>query len=369
MSAKYPEADAAPEDHRFSAIDRSPAPSPTSRRGLDLEIGTMSRGEPSSGGRSWSVVICAHTMDRWDDICDAVRSVEAQEAPPDEIVLVVDHNRVLLERCAAEFREHKVVENHEAKGLSGARNSGIAASMGEIVVFLDDDAVADRAWLKEMAPLFEDPFVAGVGSGAMARWIGSRPRWFPDEFLWVVGCTYRGLETGTVRNGLGCAMALRRSVFERVGGFDARLGRNGSKLPISCEETEFSLRAARDNPLMRFVYAPGTTIEHKVPAERLTVNYFVLRCFAEGISKARVAAIAGGNALTTEKTYVARTLVAGVSRGLREAIVRLDGWAAMRAAAIVAGLSSTIAGYVLEKFVLPLGGARRVEVARSRANC
>jgi len=109
-----------------------------------------------------------------------------------------------------------VIENREAKGLSGSRNSGVWASTGDIVAFLDDDAVADPRWITIMAPLFENPSICGVGAAAEARWIGAKSQWFPDEFLWVVGCTYRGLEPGTVRNGLGCAMGLRGVVPRNV---------------------------------------------------------------------------------------------------------------------------------------------------------
>jgi hypothetical protein len=317
---------------------------------------------------SCSVIICVHTMDRWPDICEAVRSVQAQDAPADEIVLVVDHNRDLFERCKHEFHDVEVIENHETKGLSGARNSGVAASISDIVAFLDDDAVADPAWLKAMAPLFEDPFVTGVGASASARWLGARPPWFPDEFLWVVGCAYRGLETGIVRNGLGCAMALRRSTFERVGGFDARLGRNGSKLPISCEETEFSLRAARADPRAKFVYAADIIVAHKVPPERLTFRYFVLRCFAEGVSKARVARFAGATSLATERAYVLRTLLGGVVRGVVGSVLKLDASAGGRAVAIMLGLASAVAGYAWEQIGLAAGGEHRLDARAARSS-
>jgi hypothetical protein len=307
-------------------------------------------------------------MDRWPDICEAVLSARAQDAPAVEIVLVVDHNCDLFKRCKHEFHDLKVIENHETKGLSGARNSGVATSIGDIVAFLDDDAVADPAWLETMAPLFEDPFVTGVGASASARWVGARPPWFPDEFLWVVGCAYRGLETGVVRNGLGCAMALRRSAFERVGGFDSRLGRNGSKLPISCEETEFSLRVARADPYAKFVYAPGSAVAHKVPPERLTLRYFVLRCFAEGVSKARVARLAGATSLATERAYVMHTLFGSVARGVIDSVVKLELWAGGRAVVIMVGLASAVVGYACEQLAVTVRGEHRLDARAARSS-
>ena len=280
--------------------------------------------------------------------------MQVQETPAHEIILVIDHNRSLLDRCREAFPGVKVIENREVKGLSGARNSGVWATTGDIVAFLDDDAIADPRWIKVMAPSFEDPSICGVGAAAEARWLAAKPKWFPDEFLWVVGCAYRGLKPGVVRNGLGCAMGLRRSIFESIGGFDSRLGRNGSRLPISCEETEFSLRAARANPGAKLVYTPDAVTEHKVPAERSTFGYFVLRCFAEGVSKARLAEIAGANSLAFERSYVLRTLAAGCARGVADGVIRLDAWAAARSVVILVGLSSTVLGYAWERFGLPL---------------
>ena len=73
-----------------------------------------------------SVVICAYTLDRWESLTRAVRSVEAQRAPPAEVIVVIDHNPELLDRARNELSGCLLVENSESRGLSGARNSGIA---------------------------------------------------------------------------------------------------------------------------------------------------------------------------------------------------------------------------------------------------
>ena len=69
---------------------------------------------------------------------------------------------------------------------------------------------------------FTAPDVIGVGGHVTPNWRAPRPSWFPEEFLWVVGCSYAGLpETqAEVRNPIGANMAFRRSVFARSGGFD-----------------------------------------------------------------------------------------------------------------------------------------------------
>ena len=107
-----------------------------------------------------SVVICAYTMDRWEQLVAAVKSCVDQSLSPHEIVLVIDHNDELLERGVREITNASVVPNRSTKGLSGARNTGVAASTGDIVVFLDDDAYADTRWLENMTLPFRDPSVA-----------------------------------------------------------------------------------------------------------------------------------------------------------------------------------------------------------------
>ena len=85
--------------------------------------------------RDVSVVICAYTEDRWDDLVAAVESVQRQSVPPLEVIVVIDHNPDLLERVRAHIPSVVAVENREQRGLSGARNSGIAVAQGVVVPY------------------------------------------------------------------------------------------------------------------------------------------------------------------------------------------------------------------------------------------
>src|SRR5215210_1027234 len=98
-----------------------------------------------------SVVICAYTEERWSDLELAVESLTRQTRAPLEVIVVADHNQALTERARSALSGVTVVENAEHPGLSGARNTGVAASTGAVVAFLDDDAVADPAWLERLA--------------------------------------------------------------------------------------------------------------------------------------------------------------------------------------------------------------------------
>ncbi|WP_062647104.1 glycosyltransferase family 2 protein [Streptomyces maremycinicus] len=300
-----------------------------------------------------SVVICAYTEDRWADILAAVASVRAQTHPALETLLVVDHHPTLLERLRSEYKETdgvRVLPNAGPRGLSAGRNTGIAASRGEVVAFLDDDAVAERDWLRRFADPYSDPRVLAVGGRAVPVWSsGRRPDWFPEEFDWVVGCSYRGLPPGRVRvrNILGGNASFRRTAFDFVGGFATGIGRDGGERPMGGEETDLCIRLSRARPDAILLMDDRAVIHHKVPEAREHFGYFRTRTYAEGLSKALVArSVGAGKGLESERRYATRVLPAGVVRGLRDQLLARRG-GARRAAAIVAGVLAAAGGYVV----------------------
>ncbi|MGW1493900.1 glycosyltransferase family 2 protein [Streptomyces sp. NPDC002402] len=326
--------------------------------------------------RRFSVVICVYTEDRWEDILAAVDSVRRQSLPALETLLVVDHNPALLERLTKEYKEYReyggqsenvaqgeevrVLANAGPRGLSAGRNTGIAAARGEFVAFLDDDAVAERDWLRYFAEGYDDERVMAVGGRTMAAWAsGRRPVWFPEEFDWVVGCTYRGLPPGKVRvrNVLGGNASFRRTAFDASGGFATGIGRDGDKRPLGCEETELCIRLAKALPGAVLLIDDRAVIHHKVPAARERFGYFRTRAYAEGLSKALVARSVGADkGLESERRYTTRVLPAGVVRGLRDAMLGRRGGAG-RAGAIVTGVAVAAGGYAVGSLRARGGGA------------
>ncbi|MDX6597661.1 MAG: hypothetical protein QOE87_1548 [Gaiellales bacterium] len=292
-----------------------------------------------------SVVLCAFSSARWQSLLEAVSSVGIQSPKADEVVVVIDHNAELLERARRELPCAVVIPNRERRGLSGARNTGVQHARSDVVAFLDDDARAQLGWLAAVVAAYSNPRVIGTTGPAEALWTAARPSWFPEEFGWVVGCSYRGLPTSTaeVRNPIGANMSFRRRLFDIVGGFADGIGRVGSSTG-GCEETEFAIRARRVTA-GAILHLADARVEHRVPGDRASWRYFRSRCWSEGRSKAQVAASVGsGRALASERTYVTRTLPTGVARGVRDA-ARGDASGLLRAVAIVAGLAITTAGY------------------------
>ena len=294
-----------------------------------------------------SVVVCAYTGARWPLLAAAIDSVERQTTPAHETIIVIDHNEALLDRARAAYPDAVVVASAHTRGLSGARNTGIERATGSVTAFLDDDAVAEPDWLAQLASVFEDATAVGAGGAVRPAWQESQPRWFPDEFLWVVGCAHSGMpqRREPVRNVIGANMAFPTATLRELGGFDSRVGRVGT-LPAGCEETELCIRATRGSATGLIIYEPTAAVDHAVPPERATLHYFLTRCRAEGRSKAVVARLVGsGPGLAAERTYTRSTLPRGIGRGLRQAL-RGDPGGLLRAAAIIVGLAVTTLGYV-----------------------
>lgn len=297
---------------------------------------------------SCTVVICAYTEARWSLLTAGYLACLAQLCPGDEIVVVIDHNDDLYQRARNSFAVAVIVENSGPRGLSGARNTGVAVASGDVVIFLDDDASPEDGWLSAYRRAFAEERTAVVAGAVDALWEGgSAPRWFPDEFGWVVGCDYRGLpgDEAPIRNPIGANMGIRRKVIEAVGGFSTDVGRVGTK-PVGCEETDLSIRVTQMDPSLRIVRTTDARVRHFVPAARRQVRYFLSRCYHEGRSKRILSARLGSaDGLGAERTYVTRTLTSGFALGLAGPLHgRWSGPA--RSIAIGAGLSATAFGYL-----------------------
>ena len=272
---------------------------------------------------SVSVVICAFTDERWDDTLAAVASVRAQRPEPHEVIVVVDHNPALRDRFAAAL-DVTVVENSGVVRPVRRQEHGVALAQGDVVAFLDDDAVAQPGWLKALARPFADPDVLGVGGLTLPAWATERPRWLPEEFDWVVGCTFIG--AGTRGRSGTCSAATppsgARSSTSRAGS-RSHIGRSSAgKRPLGCEETEFCIRVSQLWPGGKFVFDPRAVIRHRVPPARATLRLLpgtLLRGGAVQGARHRERR-SSGRTCPRSGRYAADTLRRGVGRGLREGL-------------------------------------------------
>ncbi|EME20402.1 glycosyltransferase family 2 protein [Rhodococcus triatomae] len=292
-----------------------------------------------------AIIISCYTLDRLDLLVAGIDAVHRQLQGGDELIVVVDHNDELRRELHGRYADTvTLVANTGARGLSGARNTGVAAATAEIVVFLDDDAALRPGSLAAARSAFADGSVVAIGGAVVAKWeTGRPPRWFPEEFGWVVGCDYRGLaaDGAEIRNPIGAAMAVRRAELEKIGGFSDRLGRVGT-VPAGCEETLMGIELRQRFPGSRIIRVTGFAVDHVVPAGRATLRYFTDRCRHEGRSKAVLSGMVGADAgLAAERSFVARTLTTGVLRYLRQSVTGEGLAAPARIAVLVLGLVVT----------------------------
>jgi glucosyl-dolichyl phosphate glucuronosyltransferase len=317
-----------------------------------------------------SVIIAAFSMKRWDYLREAVASVQGQTVPVLETIVVIDHHPGLLARANRELLGVTVVANSGSRGASAARNTGVAASRGELVAFLDDDAVACSRWVEALLSNFADASVVGVGGRLDPLWETGRPRWFPPEFDWAVGASYLGMPGSAqpVRNVWGNNMAIRRRIFNIVGGFRDDFGKVGAR--SRPEDTDLCLRVVEKLGSGVWIYEPAAAAGHRVPVERTTLRYFAYRCFNEGWGKAMLAAVNGMNqSISVEQRYTRLILSAALARGLREAC-RGDAWGLWRSLVIIGGFTVVIIGFLVGHITLLIraSGVRDRYSATAAAN-
>jgi glycosyltransferase involved in cell wall biosynthesis len=266
------------------------------------------------------VVVCTYSEERLDYVLGCIESLKKQTLSPKEIILVLDPNEILIAFYKLHIPDDVKIVVSEGYGLSYARNAGVKNAEGEIIAFIDDDAIADKDWLKNLVKNYEDACVLGCGGLVKPLWQNGRPRWFPEELDWIVGCSYKGLpERKTyVRNPIGCNMSFRKEIFEKVGYFKAGIGRLG-KNAMAGEEAELSLRILEKIPGSRIVYDPQVVVCHNVSKSRGNVWYLLKRSFYEGLSKALVVNSKSNpsKALSTEDRYLRYLLKVAIPSKLR----------------------------------------------------
>lgn len=197
------------------------------------------RAEVLAAAEPVTVVIC--TRNRPAQLSRTVDSVLRQEYPRLRVLVVDnapdDDATERLVRAAAD-RGPVGYLREPVPGLSRARNAALAATAGELVAWIDDDVVADRYWLAELARALTDHPEAVVVTGAVvpAELETVAQVWF-EQFGGLVkgrGFTPAVFHESTLTGqsplfplppfGAGANMLTRPGVMEKVGGFDPALG-------------------------------------------------------------------------------------------------------------------------------------------------
>src|SRR3954447_4975838 len=197
-----------------------------------------------------TVAVVIPVRDGAGEIADCVEAVLAQTARPDELV-VVDNGS--SDGTAAVAAAAGAAVAHEPRpGSYAARNTGVAATTADIVVFTDADCLPEPHWLEELVTAFDDPDI-GVGGGPVnpVQAASAAERWALERGVLDQATAFRHpfMPYFATANA-----AYRRSVLVAVGGFDAQLASGGDV------DACWRVQAMTDYRL-RFV--PGAVVRHR----------------------------------------------------------------------------------------------------------
>jgi GT2 family glycosyltransferase len=174
-----------------------------------------------------SVVVCAYNAELTMREC--LESLTKLSYPSYEAVIVDDGSNDHTGAIADEYPQFKIIHQPN-RGLSAARNVGMAAATGDIIAYLDSDAVADPDWLTYLAWKFKSTDHVGIGG----------PNLPPPEGGWLANCvasapgspTHILLDDETAEHIPGCNMAFRKEALGEIGGFDTTYTAAGDDVDI-----------------------------------------------------------------------------------------------------------------------------------------
>jgi glucosyl-dolichyl phosphate glucuronosyltransferase len=235
-----------------------------------------------------TAVICTHN--RADYLEKALASLRDQSLAAEEFeVLVVDNSS--NDRTAEVTHDMlRVTPNlrylkEERLGLSWARNAGLEACRSPYLAYLDDDARADRDWLKNLLRVFETAAPACVGGRVWLDWGTAPPGWLPPRYFSLYTFVDYGSEDrplGEREYVVGANIAFRCDALRALGGFDPNLGRKGGQL-LSGEESAI-VNKLREQGLPVH-YAGSAAVWHAVPPDRRKRRWLWSRMFWDGASQ------------------------------------------------------------------------------------
>lgn len=245
-----------------------------------------------------SAIICTHNRDAY--LGAAIDSLLAQDFADSFEVVVVDNGSSDNTRAVVEQR----LDNPRLKyiyepviGLSVARNTGAKESSGEILAYLDDDALASPTWLQVLYFAFKNNVKLAIAGGKVTLiWPAGvePPRWITPNLAANLGAYDLGEGTVFIQQpGLtprGLNYAIRRSFLESIGGFDPNLGRVGKNL-LSNEELQMTELALNNG--WQVAYISDALAAHNVAPERIKRSWFLNRGWWQGISECYREQLAG----------------------------------------------------------------------------
>lgn len=197
-----------------------------------------------------SIVIC--TRERPESLQRCLQSLKHLKTPPYEIIVVDNAPQSdATQQVVAQIPGiHYVVE--PTPGLSYARNAGIQNSTGDLIAFTDDDVEVHPDWLDRLQRNFADPTVMSVTGLVLPAQLETAAQVVFEKNLGYLNKGYltrtfdrsffeqkknKGIPVWEI--GAGANMAIRSHAFQKLGGYDERLGAGAAGCS---EDSEFWYR-------------------------------------------------------------------------------------------------------------------------------
>jgi GT2 family glycosyltransferase len=179
---------------------------------------------------------------------------------------------------------------------------------GDVVAFIDDDAIADEVWVEHLARAYEERDAIAAGGKMTPKWVAGKPSFLPEEFYWLVGVTHRGFADGSgeVRNTFGSNISFQMDVFEELGGFDLDIGGRKGDKNLQGGETELCARMRQEYGHGVW-YDPEAEVAHKIFDYRTKPWWLIDRAFWQGYSK-RAMEFLLEESINDESTFLRRLL-------------------------------------------------------------
>lgn len=228
---------------------------------------------------AYTVALCTHNhADRLVRTLSDLGELRAPESAWE--LLVIDNGcsdgtpDLLAEHCWPQGWQVRVVRE-EKLGLSNARNRAIAEARGEYLIFIDDDETPDPDWLCAYERLTREKQPDAFGSRIRVLFEDPRPSWLRDDLLGFLGELDRSDAvvplTDPHSSFYGGNFGFRKVICERIGAFDADLGRKGTD-NTGGEEVDFYRRALDAG--LRVWWTPDAVIGHRIQTAKLDRRYF-----------------------------------------------------------------------------------------------
>lgn len=277
-----------------------------------------------------SVVVTLYSLDQISYFEDCLAGLRNQSYENVEFCILPESEEVIgrvTEICAKIDDDRIVIHPLESvSGLSEARNKGAERATGDIVAFLDVDAVPTPRWAEFIADPYERYDLFAVGGKAVPIWEerNKRPSWIPPEFDWLVGSNHNEFATEGefVRNTYGCNISFRRDVFLELGGYDTDLGKSHG-FNLQGEEPSLGIQLQLEYDTAVY-YQPNALINHAVDTEQQQVRWLLERAFLQGVSKEVIDSKfrTSDTPLEEEDDYLKFVLLTAFPRHLTQSVTR-----------------------------------------------